>query len=55
MWPTRRRADSIRANAEAEATRIKGQADAEAAKSYVVFEQNPDLANFIRGLRAWKK
>jgi membrane protease subunit HflC len=44
--------DSIRANAEAEATRIKGQADAESAKSYAVFEQNPDLANFIQGLRA---
>ena len=44
--------DKILATAEAEATAIKGQADAAAAKSYAVFEQNPDLAIFLRDLRA---
>jgi modulator of FtsH protease HflC len=38
--------------AEAEATRIKGQAIAEAAKSFAVFQQNPELANFLLSLNA---
>lgn len=49
-------ADADRANiltkAEAEALEIRGQADAHAAKSYAVFEQSPDLAMFLRDLRA---
>lgn len=49
-------ADADRANiltkAEAEALEIRGQADAQAAKSYAVFEQSPDLAMFLRDLRA---
>jgi membrane protease subunit HflC len=40
------------ANADAEATRIKGDAQAEAAKSFVVFQQNPELANFLLSLNA---
>jgi len=40
------------AQAEAQATVIHGQAEAEAAKSYVVFEQNPDLAVFLLELNA---
>jgi regulator of protease activity HflC (stomatin/prohibitin superfamily) len=40
------------ANADAEATRIKGEAQAEAAKSFVVFQQNPELANFLLSLNA---
>jgi membrane protease subunit HflC len=35
------------ADAEATATRTRSQGDAEAAKSYAVFEQSPDLANFL--------
>lgn len=42
----------ILAKAEAEATAIRGQADAEAEKSYAVFEQNPELAIFLRKLKA---
>jgi len=44
--------DAIRAGAEGQATRIKGEAEAQAAKSYAVFEQNRELAIFIRQLRA---
>lgn len=40
------------AQAQAQATVIHGQAEAEAAKSYVVFEQNPDLAVFLLELNA---
>jgi membrane protease subunit HflC len=40
------------ANADAEATRIKGVAQAEAAKSFAVFQENPDLANFLLNLKA---
>jgi modulator of FtsH protease HflC len=40
------------ADANAEATRIKGEAIAEAAKSFVVFEQNPELARFLLSLNA---
>jgi membrane protease subunit HflC len=42
----------IVANAEAEATRIRGEGDAAAAKSFAVFQQNPDLANLILKLNA---
>ena len=37
----------ILADAEATATRTRSQGDAEAAKSYAVFEQSPELANFL--------
>ena len=40
------------ANAESQATRIKGIGEAEAAKSLAVFQQNPDLASFIFRLNA---
>jgi membrane protease subunit HflC len=42
----------ILAKAAAEATAIRGQADGAAAKSYAVFEKNPELAMFLRDLRA---
>ena len=40
------------AKAQSEATQIKGQGEAEAAKSLKVFQQNPKLANFIFRLSA---
>lgn len=46
------------ADADAEATRIRGQGEREAAKSFQVFEQNPELANFLlklTGLEAFLK
>ncbi len=39
-------------NAEAEATKIRSQAQAEAAKYFAVFEQNPELAIFLLNLNA---
>ena len=42
----RQAADTI-ANAEAAATRIRGEGEAEAAKMLPVFQQNPELANFL--------
>ena len=47
-----RKAAEMMANAESEATRIRGEGEAEAAKSLTVFQQNPDLANFIFRLNA---
>jgi modulator of FtsH protease HflC len=44
--------NSILARAEAEATTIRGQAEAQTAKNLAVFEQNPELANFLTDLRA---
>jgi len=46
------------ADADAQATRIKAQGEKEAAKSFQVFAQNPELANFILkldGLEAFLK
>jgi modulator of FtsH protease HflC len=40
------------ANAEGKATEIRGKGEAEAAKSLSVFQQNPELANFIFRLNA---
>jgi membrane protease subunit HflC len=40
------------ANANSEATRIIGQGQAEAAKSFAVFQKNPELANFLLNLNA---
>ena len=39
-------------NAEGQATQIKGQGEAEAAKSLEVFQQNPELASFLFRLNA---
>src|SRR5436190_7367087 len=47
-----RKAQELLANAESEATRIRGIGEAEAAKSLSVFQQNPELANFIFRLSA---
>ena len=47
----RQAADTI-ANAEAAATRIRGQGEAEAAKTLPVFQQNPQLANYLLRLDA---
>jgi membrane protease subunit HflC len=47
-----RRAAEMLAGAEGTATEIKGKAEGEAAKSLAVFQQNPDLANFIFRLNA---
>lgn len=47
-----RRAAEMLANAEGEATGIRAKGEAEAAKSLEVFQQNPDLANFLFGLTA---
>ena len=47
-----RRAAELLANAQGQATAIKGQGEAEAAKSLKVFQQNPELASFIFRLSA---
>jgi membrane protease subunit HflC len=47
-----RKAQELLANAESEATQIRGKGEAEAAKSLAVFQQNPELANFIFRLTA---
>jgi membrane protease subunit HflC len=47
-----RKAAIVLADAGAEATSIRGKGEAEAAKSLAVFDQNPQLANFIFSLGA---
>jgi membrane protease subunit HflC len=47
-----RKAAEMLANAEGQATRIRGEGEAEAAKSFKVFQQNPELANFLQSLTA---
>lgn len=47
-----RQAGEALANAEAEATRIRGQGEAKAAELLPVFEKNPELANFELRLKA---
>jgi membrane protease subunit HflC len=47
-----RRAAEILSIAQGKATEIRGQGEAEAAKSLGVFQQNPELANFIFRLNA---
>jgi membrane protease subunit HflC len=47
-----RKAQELLANAESEATQVRGKGEAEAAKSLAVFQQNPELANFIFRLSA---
>lgn len=49
------RSTEIVANAEAEATKIKGLAISEASKSFAVFQQNPELANFLLNLNAMEQ
>jgi len=46
------RAAEVLASAEAQALQIRGKGEAEAAKSLAVFQQNPELANFIFRLNA---
>ncbi len=47
-----RKAAELIYNAEGQATQIRGKAEAEAANSLGVFQQNPELANFIFRLNA---
>jgi membrane protease subunit HflC len=47
-----REAAEVLSAAESEATRIRAAGEAEAAKSLAVFEQNPELANFLFRLAA---
>jgi membrane protease subunit HflC len=47
-----RKAAEVLASAGAQATQIRGRGEAEAAKSLSVFQQNPELANFIFRLTA---
>jgi membrane protease subunit HflC len=42
-----RQATETIADAEAQATRIRGEGEAEAAKTLPVFQENPELANFL--------
>ena len=45
-------AAEMRANAEGQATQIRGKAEAEATKSYAIFQQDPVLANYLFKLTA---
>jgi modulator of FtsH protease HflC len=47
-----RQATITLANANAEATRIKGEGEAEAAKTLPIFQENPELANFMLRVNA---
>lgn len=47
-----RNRDQLISKAEAEATRIRGSADAEATEAYRVMEQNPALALFLQKLNS---
>jgi modulator of FtsH protease HflC len=47
-----RQATITLANAHAEATRIKGEGEAEAAKTLPIFQENPELANFMLRVNA---
>jgi modulator of FtsH protease HflC len=46
------KAAEVLVNAEAQALEIRGKGEAEAAKTLTVFQQNPELANFIFRLTA---
>ena len=50
-----RQAAETVANADAAATRIRGAGEAEAAKTLPVFQQNPELANFLLRVDALKQ
>ena len=47
-----RQAATTLANADAQAIGILGEGESEAAKSFAVFQQNPELANFLLRLTA---
>jgi membrane protease subunit HflC len=47
-----RKAAEMLATAEGQATQIRGKGEAEAARSLAVFNENPELANFIFRLNA---
>ena len=47
-----RRSAEVLASAEAQATEIRGKGEADAAQYLTVFQQNPELANFIFRLTA---
>src|SRR5438552_6231225 len=47
-----RRAAELLSDADSQAIQIRGKGEAEAAKSLAVFQQNPNLANFIFRLNA---
>jgi membrane protease subunit HflC len=47
-----RQATETVADAEAQATRIRGEGEAEAAKTLPIFQQNPELANFLLRVNA---
>jgi len=47
--------DQILALARSEAERIRGEGDAEAARYYKVFAENPELAIFLRQIRALRE
>jgi membrane protease subunit HflC len=47
-----RRRDQLLADADAQATRLRAEAEEAAARSYLVFAQNPSLAIFLRKLDA---
>ncbi len=47
-----RQANETLANARAEATRIQGEGEAEAAKTLPIFQENPELANFLLRITA---
>lgn len=51
----RRDASDIESRARAEETTIRGKGDAEAAKYYKVFAENPGLHNVIKGLETLKE
>ncbi len=48
-------ADDIVNRAEAEAMRIRGEGDREAAEAYAAFSENPELAIFLRKLESLRK
>lgn len=50
----RQAAETI-ANADAAAVRIKGEGEAEAAKTLPIFQQNPELANYLLRIDALKQ
>lgn len=50
-----RQARSLVKNAESEAEKIKGEGEAEAAKHYSIFKEQPELASFLLALESLKK
>jgi modulator of FtsH protease HflC len=54
MAEAKRKESDILSKASSDAKKIRGEGDAKAAKSYAVFQDNPDLAIFLRKLEALK-